>query len=274
MEIEQSRNCPKCGKKIIYTTALGARLAIKRGKTCLQCAPHKHWLGRKHSEETKNKMSLKQAGRKVLNPRKLSEIEKENISKRLMGNTHAKGRKHTEEYKLYMSVSQKGRVFSEETKRKMSEASKGKKHSPEVQEKINKNLKRGEDHPNKKPENREKLRLAYLKKKEKANGKLVAFYNKDACALFDKVNSHFGWDGLHAENGGEHPVRGWWLDYYEPTQNIVIEYDEKYHDTRLIKDKIKQDEVTSILGCRFLRVQEGETLEDIISKIKAHSSII
>ena len=74
--------------------------------------------GKKHSEETKRKMSLARKGKKVLN-----------------------------ETKEKMSLIRKGKRLSEETKKKLSEAHKGKKHNLETKIKISESHK-GEKHPN------------------------------------------------------------------------------------------------------------------------------
>lgn len=85
-------------------------------------------------------------------------------------------------------------------------------------------------------------------------------YNSKACQIFEQINKEFGWNGQHAENGGEFEVLGYFVDYYEPNLNIVIEYDEPHHtQTRHIKrDKKKQLAITENLGCKFYRIQEGE----------------
>lgn len=75
-----------------------------------------------------------------------------------------------------------------------------------------------------------------------------------------------GWKGQHAENGGEIHIRGWFLDYYEPNLNIVIEYDEKQHNTakRKEKDVRKEQEVIENLGCKFYRITPNQNWKEII----------
>jgi hypothetical protein len=65
-------------------------------------------FGKKHSEETRKKMSVSHIGQKI------SQETKDKISKVV------KGRKHTEYSKLKMSLAQTGRKHSEESKKKMS----------------------------------------------------------------------------------------------------------------------------------------------------------
>jgi hypothetical protein len=71
-------------------------------------------VGRKHTEESKAKISAGNKGK--LKGRKLTEEHKAKIS--------WKGRKHSLETRLKMSVSAKGKTFSDETRAKMSLAAK------------------------------------------------------------------------------------------------------------------------------------------------------
>jgi len=89
------------------------------------------FLGRKHNEESKKKMSDVKKGKKVS-----SELIEKRRQKQV-------GKKRTKEQKEEMSKSRKGRKFTEEHKKNISNAKKGKpsnrkgaKHSEETKEKI------------------------------------------------------------------------------------------------------------------------------------------
>lgn len=89
---------------------------------------HDGFTGRHHSEATKKQISEKLKGRKIPPEvlkkrigRKFSEEHKRNI-----GLAH-KGLKRSAETRLKMSLSQKGKHLSEATKKKLSEYFKGKK---------------------------------------------------------------------------------------------------------------------------------------------------
>ncbi len=88
-------------------------------------------LGKKHTDETKRKMSEAQRGEKNhMFGKKLSEEHRQKIKEALTG------KKHTEETKRKISEAQQGeknhnfgKKLSEETKQKMSEANKGEKNA-------------------------------------------------------------------------------------------------------------------------------------------------
>jgi hypothetical protein len=80
--------------------------------------------GRKHTEESRIKMSKSKIGHRV------SEATKEKIR---IANT---GRPRSEEYRRKLSLAGKGRIFSEEQKHKIGLAHKGMKHSDESRRKM------------------------------------------------------------------------------------------------------------------------------------------
>jgi len=112
---------------------------------------NQNWLGRKHTEETKRKMSIAQKGRtfskasrkkmglaQMGNKKHLghkhSEETKRKLSEQKMGNEYCLGKKHTEEVKRKISEAKKGKPghkHTEETKRKISAARKGRVFSEE-----------------------------------------------------------------------------------------------------------------------------------------------
>jgi hypothetical protein len=84
---------------------------------------------------------------------------------------------------------------------------------------------------------------------------IVPNFNISACVLFDIINKEMNWNGRHALNEGEFFIKplGYWVDFYEPIHNIVIEYDEPYH--KFVKnDNFRQQEICKFLNCRFFRI--------------------
>lgn len=224
--------CPECGNELTYTWKSSYKKACKRNQVCMSCRPT-HWSGRKHTDSTKNKISKANAGRSTNKGVKFSEEHKRKISKANMGNKSRTGMPHSEKTKKKMRLAWKDKI-----------------------------------HPNSKPENREKFRKLYQDRVKSRCGQITPNYNVDACRVFDEINKELGWSGQHAENGGEVNVRGWFLDYYEPNQNVVIEYDESHHlrTRRKEKDIRKELEVIEMLNCKFYRIQEGQNWRDVISK--------
>ena len=111
--------------------------------------------GRKHSEETRKKLSEVNKGKKHSEEsrKKLSEVNK--------------GKKHSEESKKKMSEVQKGKKVSEETRKRMSEAHKGKKHSEETRKRMSE-ANKGRKHSE---ESKKKMRAYWQTQTEKYKSK-------------------------------------------------------------------------------------------------------
>lgn len=92
--------------------------------------------GRKHSEETKRKMSKAKKGKPSWNKGvPMSEESKRRLSE------SKKGRKLTEEHKEKISKAGVGRTHSEESRRKIGEAHRGKHVSEETRKRLSNSLK-------------------------------------------------------------------------------------------------------------------------------------
>ena len=91
-------------------------------------------------------------------------------------------------------------------------------------------------------------------------------YNRTACQIFDQLEKDIGWNGIYATKGKEKRIGRFWVDYYEPSQNIVIEYDEPYHykNGKLReKDKIRQKWIENRIGCKFYRITISTKYEQL-----------
>lgn len=135
-----------------YDTFLGEGYNMTAGGDCgaIKFGEDNGFYGKKHSKETKQKMSEAQKGKII------SEETREKIRQSTLGRKHSAesirkmsaskiGMTHTDETKLKISENKleyyktheshmKGKSLSEETKQKISEANTGKKHSNEVKE--------------------------------------------------------------------------------------------------------------------------------------------
>ena len=87
-------------------------------------------LGKKHTEEAKEKISKARLGKKH------SDETKEKMGLSHLGNAYNLGRKHTEEAKEKMSAANLGRKHSEETKEKIQKSLLGRIFSDETKEKM------------------------------------------------------------------------------------------------------------------------------------------
>jgi len=61
-------------------------------------------------------------------------------------------------------------------------------------------------------------------------------------------------------NGGEFYIKelGYWLDGYDKENNVVYEFDEKYHDNQKQKQKdmLRQQDIINHLKCKFIRIKD------------------
>ena len=106
------------------------------------------------------------------------------------------------------------------------------------------------------PEYKEKHRQKMLRMIQE--GKTSVAFNPKACEVFNFFNSKLQWNGQHAKNGKEKVVDIFFLDYYEPSLNVAIEWDEKHHRKSKHRklDGWKSKIVTNILGCEFYRIDD------------------
>ena len=87
------------------------------------------------------------------------------------------------------------------------------------------------------------------------NGTLIwPNYNINACKIFEKLEKDIGLNGMHALKGKEKRIGRFWVDYYEPIKNIVIEYDEPHHFNKNgeLKEKDKYRQQWKQNGCNPL----------------------
>lgn len=169
------------------------------------------------------------------------------------------------EYKKKLSDAATGHTHTEETKRKLSEAAR--KNNPMYNSEVV--IRQVESRQEKwmetcqSTDHRRNLRLKAIKRIEehKLNGnQLCPAFNPKACNYLDLLSKQKGWDIQHAMNGGEYRISdlGYWVDGYDKGRNIVIEYDEPFHDKHTEKDLRRQHEIIEHLGCEFYRYKESK----------------
>jgi hypothetical protein len=105
-----------------------------------------------------------------------------------------------------------------------------------------------------------KMRKSAIKRVENMIGQISPNYNLKSIILIEQKAQTLGITDLqHAENGGEFYIKelGYWVDGYSLEKNIVIEVDEKYHQSKRQqnKDKLRQKEIIEFLRCKFIRLK-------------------
>lgn len=63
--------------------------------------------------------------------------------------------------------------------------------------------------------------------------------------------------GIHVDE--QYPVLDYKIDGYIESLNLAIEYDEVHHDYKRREDEIRQKEIVRELGCKFIRLPEGNS---------------
>jgi hypothetical protein len=234
---ELQRKCPDCEKILTYSSKTKLKRAIGDNSKCLSCSRR----GMKFSEEHRRKLSIASSG-KIL-----SESTRKKISIALTGKTH------TEEHRLNVSLSRRGdRHWLY-----------GKQQSDSVKEKLRTSHKK---------------RLDGFRERGipfRIRGKIKTSYNPDACKLFDIINEELKWDGKHALNDGEVQIAGYWVDFYEETVKLIIEYDEKHHERPSSKDRdLKRQQTIQFYlpDYTIIRIKYDETEETIIQRLREYAN--
>jgi hypothetical protein len=152
------------------------------------------------------------------------------------------------------------RRHSTETKEKMSGKGNGMygTHRYDTQNPFH-----GKHHTN---EARRKMRIAACKRvlelqRNDKDGRINNVGLKEG-KYFSQIEKNRRWDGVYYEKSNrQHLIEnlGYFVDYYEPNLNIVIEYDEPRHyvyGNLKEKDIKRMDEIKDHLKCKFFRYNE------------------
>ena len=134
------KNCPKCGKEQIYTGKYAKNhlnSAKKLNSKCNSCSQIEYnignknsFYGKKHTKETLEKLKLINIGKKH------SEESKKKMSQNSNHYKYWLGKHFSEEHKRKIGLIGKGKKWSEKSKKKLSEIHKGKKFTNETKLKI------------------------------------------------------------------------------------------------------------------------------------------
>lgn len=221
--MEYIRNCPNCNKELKTDNKYWYIKSSKENKKCGSCT----LIGREFSAQWKNKL-------------------KENHANVSGENNPFNGKRHSNESITKMlNTRKKHPTWKQNTSNAM------KKIRDEYW--VN-------DNPMNNPNSVSKIRLKRIEEiKNQNKGQISPNYNKSSISILENKAKELEITDLqHAENGGEFYIKelGYWVDGYSKEKNIVIEYYEKHHNRRVKKDKIRQSQITNLLNCKFIIINE------------------
>jgi hypothetical protein len=290
------RNCPKCSNELETKNKHYYNKAVSENKLCLSCSlagrkfseEHKANLSKnhanvngennpfynkRHSDETKELIG-EAVSEKYKDPelrQRVSEIRKEWHKH---NENSFKGRVHSDETRGLLSFLSTKRFENEDERNRLSEKSiqwhlhndnpfKGKQHTEEARFRMGELRRehyRIHIHPwvgrNHSDVSKEKMSQSAIKRVIR-QGTYVG-YNPNSIAILEGYARENDYVIQHAENGGEFQVPNttFFVDAYDMENNIVIEYDEKYHlkEEQVEKDRKRQDMIGNILKCKFIRI--------------------
>jgi hypothetical protein len=249
-----------------------------------------------YSEETIKKMSDAHLGKVPVNVWKKGDIPW-NKGKKGLQVSPMKGKKLPKKWCENISEGTKGKPSnkkgiktSEETREKNRKTQIKRFEKEEEREKISKTLKEKNANGEIKIWNKgridvysketlEKMRISKIKYIESCIGHQISpIYNKKACRFFNELNQKYNLSGLHGENKGEYSILGYWVDYYAPSLNLVIEWNEErghYRNNKLTKKHIKrQQEIKDYLDCYFINIRQKDFLKNKDALLKRIENII
>ena len=247
-----TRNCPNCGKELIYKYAQSFSFAKKTNQLCSSCSRKGNvpWnKGIPRRQETKDKISKTRIERKI-SPWNVGLTK--NTDKRIQKTSESrKGIRFSDQHKKKISknhanVSGKNNPHYGRTTYDIWLEKYGKKESDKLQKISNE-------------KNAKSNRLRRIKEIEEKCGQCIPNYNSKSIPIIDAKAKELGITDLkHAENGGEVNIKeiGYWVDGYSKEKNIVIEYYEKWHENQIERDERRKQEIIEYLGCEFIEIKE------------------
>ena len=248
------RTCHSCSSLLSYSDKYKLLRAEKTGSKCIKCCnkhPPDNNIYFRFCPKCNRRLDYITKGRFALANKNNSKC------KSCARPESARGRVASQEARKNMSLAQTGRKHSNETKRKMRGEGNGMYGVYRCGEQ---NPFYGKKHTE---ETRKKMRLAMCKKivqKNKETGQ-IANVNPNETKYFAKLDREMGWNGIfYGKSSEQHLLDiGYFVDYYEPTLNIVVEYDEPRHykcGNLRSRDVERMNNIKTALGCRFLRYNE------------------
>jgi very-short-patch-repair endonuclease len=249
------KNCPSCNKEMLYNNKYALNNSIKNDRNCKSCCQLKYEYTTNFNRNCPScKCLIEYNNRSAYNDAITHNRNCRSCSK-LGNNPKLFFTKNTIKK---LRVARKKQVInhSEETKRRIA-----KSHLKE----------------NLSSESIENYRRGAIKRLTEFVPNQFVNFNRNACKIFDKLNNELNLNGHHAMNGGEKEISGYFVDYYEPIHNMVIEWDEPahYENGKLkSKDIERQQIIEKKLKCNFIRVnQDNFNYDELKGKITKNSRL-
>jgi NUMOD3 motif len=244
---------------------------------------HNPFYGKQHTEETKKKLSVLNVG-----VDRYSDEEKKRRSVMYSGRGNPfYGKHHTEEAKNKLAQPKSAEHL--EHLRQAAYLRRGIPNSKEQKEKIRKKLtgrvftknhlikmspaRKGDPRTKTRlgihnsAEHNRKIRMSHIKRRNLlfggSDGVMYPNVGDREGEYFKQLEIERGWNGIYYNKSKKQMYiegTGYFVDYYEPSLNIVVEYDETHHyDANWNlrdKDVQRQDEIKNVLHCAFFRYNE------------------
>lgn len=300
--MEYIRNCPKCGKELKTENKYYFNKSMLANSPCLSCSQkgkvfseeHRENLKKnhadisgeknpfykkKHSDETKNKISKKRKEQMSSDEIRKSISDRQKFY-HLTHDNSFKGKTHSTETKNKMKEIANKRFENIEERNKLANKTrewhkyntnpfKNKKHTDDAKKLISIKMKNhykkfshnwvGRKHSN---DSKKKMRISAIERIKKYGLSFKPTYNRKSISIIENYGKNNGYNFIHAENGGEYnvPNTSFYVDGYDSINNIVVEFDEKRHRVGKNKytDKWRQDIIGEILKCKFVRIYEED----------------
>lgn len=223
-----TRNCPKCNKVIFYTTKYSRNQMVRRKSACKTCVDVD-----KKSTQVECTRGCPKCKKVLLYKKKWARNDAEKrklLCKSCAQQKHRSLTRECPKCKTIIHYKDGSKLNRANKQRRVCNGCR-KKRIVEVMSEKSKKCGNRSFYPN---------------------------YNQKACEYFAWLNMWLGWNGQYATYRGEKNILNYFVDYYEPTINIVIEWDESHHNrkSQIIKDRHRQEEIKMITGCKFYRYNE------------------
>jgi len=251
------RICGICNEIIKYSSKYKKERADKAKSVCRKCSNKKRkgadhpmygktsgFKNKKHTEYSKGLISKNHI-----------DVSGEN-NPMYNSNGGMFGKIHTKETKKKISEGNKDKIISDETKKKI-------KTSLKEYYKLNDSPTKGKKHTN---ETKCKMRLSAIKRIERCKFNNMQFYPSYNKKSIKEIIDYAEINNLklkHAENGGEFFIKelGYWVDGYDFSKNVVVEFYETHHKYRENKDINRRNEIINFLKCEFIVIHEDGNIE-------------